>query len=36
LEQALRLIRDWFINDKILVNAATFNYATRSGTEELA
>ena len=35
LEQALRLIRDWFINDKILVDATTFKYTTRSGTEAI-
>jgi UDP-glucose 4-epimerase len=34
LEQALCLIRDWFLNEKILAESTTFNYAAnRIGTE---
>ena len=36
LEQALCLIRDWFVNERILSDATAFNYsAQRTGTEEL-
>jgi len=34
LEQALCLIRDWFLNEKVLVESTAFNYAAhRIGTE---
>jgi UDP-glucose 4-epimerase len=36
LDQALRLIRDWFINDKVLADARTFDYtAGRVRAEQL-
>lgn len=30
LEEALRLIRDWFVNEKILTDSTPFSYAARS------